>query len=131
MFAGHACEIPNPGDYLTLDVDSDSIIVMRGDAGTVLAMHNVCRHRGSIICAEPSGHVNRLVCPYHQWAYGLDGALLACRGMQPDLDKSQLGLHRVHACEVAGLIFISLARVPLPFQPARQALRRSTFAPRR
>jgi Rieske 2Fe-2S family protein len=66
--------------------------------------------------------VNRLVCPYHQWAYGLDGALLACRGMQPDLDKSQLGLHRVHACEVAGLIFISLAREPLPFQPARQAL---------
>jgi Rieske 2Fe-2S family protein len=122
LFAGHTCEIPNPGDYFTLEVDSDSIIVIRSDDRTVHALHNVCRHRGSMICTEPCGHLNRLVCPYHQWAYGLDGTLLACRGMQPDLDKSQFGLHRVHAFEVEGLIFISLAKEAIPFEPAHRIL---------
>ena len=122
LFAGHTCEISKPGDYFTLEVDTDSVIVIRSDDGTVHALHNVCRHRGSMICAEPCGRLNRLVCPYHQWTYGLDGALLACRGMQQDLDKSQFGLHRVHACEVEGLIFISFAQEPIPFETASQTL---------
>jgi len=122
LFAGHTCELSKQGDYFTLEVDTDSLIVIRSEDGTVHALHNVCRHRGSMICSEPCGHLNRLVCPYHQWAYGLDGALLACRGMQPDLDKSQFGLHRVHAREVEGLIFISLGKEPIPFETAYQTL---------
>ena len=122
LFAGHSCEIPRPGDYFTLDVDTDSIIVIRGEDDAIHALHNVCRHRGSIVCAESRGHATRLVCPYHQWTYGFDGRLLACRGMQPELDKEQLGLHRVHAQEVGGLVFISLAREPIPFEPARETL---------
>ncbi len=122
LFAGHSCELRQPGDYFTLDVDTDSIIVIRGEDGKVHAHHNVCRHRGSIICTETSGHVSRLVCPYHQWAYGLDGQLLACRGMQSDLDRSRLGLHRVQAFEVEGLIFISLAKEPIAVKPAQETL---------
>ena len=91
LFAGHACEIPKPGDYFSLQVDADPLIVIRGQDGTIHGLHNVCRHRGSIICHEGTGHATRLVCPYHQWTYGLDGALLSCRGMQ-ELDKSQFGL---------------------------------------
>jgi glycine betaine catabolism A len=122
LFAGHACEIPKPGDYFAIEVDTDSIIVIRGESGTIHALHNVCRHRGSIVCSEARGHVTRLVCPYHQWTYGLDGTLLACRGMQSDLDKSKLGLHRVQAREVGGLIFISLAKEPIAFESAQSAL---------
>src|SRR6266567_8270330 len=92
LFAGHACEIPQPGDYFTLAVDSDSLIVIRGEDGAIRGLHNVCRHRGSLICTEAAGHSKRLVCPYHQWTYGLDGGLLACRGMPEDLDKSQFPL---------------------------------------
>ena len=120
LFAGHSCEIPKRGDYFTLQIDTDPIVVMRGNDGTAHALHNVCRHRGSIICTESAGHVTRLVCPYHQWTYDLDGRLLACRGMQEDLDKSQFGLHRLHVREVAGLIFISLAKTPLPFESASE-----------
>ncbi len=122
LFAGHACEIAQPGDYFTLEVDRDSIIVTRADSGEIHALHNVCRHRGSLICSEPAGHVRRLVCPYHQWTYGLDGKLLACRGMQEDLDKSQFSLQRVELREVEGLIFISLARDPAPFESAQETL---------
>jgi Rieske 2Fe-2S family protein len=102
-------------------VGEDSVIVIRHEDGAVHALHNVCRHRGSLICTERAGHVSRLVCPYHQWAYGLDGTLLACRGMH-DLDKSQFGLRRVAVEEVEGLIFISLAAAPLPFAAARACL---------
>ena len=122
LFAGHACEIPQPGDYFTLDVGTDPIIVLRDDSGTIHGLHNVCRHRGSVICTEPAGHMRRLVCPYHQWTYALDGQLLACRGMQEDLDKSQFALHRVHTREVEGLIFISLSKDPAPFDPVHEAL---------
>jgi len=122
LFAGHSCEIPKAGDYFTLAVDTDSIIVARGDDGSVHGLHNVCRHRGSMICTEPAGHVTRLVCPYHQWTYGLDGCLLACRGMPDDLDKTQFGLVRVHAREAEGLIFISLAQNPPPFEPGLETL---------
>ena len=122
LFAGHSSELSRPGDYFTLELDTDSIIVLRGDNGAVHALHNVCRHRGSLICTEPAGHLTRLVCPYHQWTYGLDGKLLACRGMAEDLDKTQFPLHRLEAREVEGLVFISLATDPAPFEPAFQAL---------
>jgi Rieske 2Fe-2S family protein len=122
LFAGHSCQIPNPGDYFTYDVDSDSVIIVRGDDGQARAFHNVCRHRGSLVCPQPEGHVHRFICPYHQWTYGRDGRLLVWRGMQDGLDKSQLGLFPVHIREVEGILFISLAHNPPDFEPAYQAI---------
>jgi Rieske 2Fe-2S family protein len=121
LFAGHACKAAEPGDYFTVQVDIDSIIVIRGEDGAIHALHNVCRHRGSVICDNAAGHVSRLVCPYHQWTYGQDGRLLACRGMH-DIDKSQFGLRPVAVSEVEGLIFISLSGDPTPFKAARDVL---------
>jgi len=122
LFAGHSCEIPNPGDYFALEVDSDPILVIRGDDKQVRALHNVCRHRGSLICPEAAGHVSWLVCPYHQWTYDRSGALVGCRGALEDLDKTQFGLRSVNAREVEGLIYICLAEQPPNFEPARDQL---------
>jgi Rieske 2Fe-2S family protein len=122
LFAGHSCEIPNAGDYFTLEVDTDSILVTRDQNGQARALHNVCRHRGSRICDMPQGQVKRLVCPYHRWTYNLDGALLHAPGMQEDLDKSSLGLKSVPVRETAGLIFISLASQPPDFDQAQELL---------
>ncbi len=122
LFAGHTCEIPRPGDYFTVALDTDSLIIIRGEDGAVRALHNVCRHRGSLICTTPAGHVSRLVCPYHQWTYSREGRLIACRGMQAGLDRSQFGLRPARAEEVEGLIFISLAEKPVSFDRARQGL---------
>src|ERR1700722_19990993 len=63
LFAGHSCEISKPGDYFTIEVDADSIIITRDAAGHVRALNNVCRHRGSLICEDAVGHVKKLVCP--------------------------------------------------------------------
>src|SRR5678809_124667 len=87
LFACHTCEIPRAGDWVTLTVDQDPLLVVRGDDGVARAMYNTCRHRGSLVCVEPAGHANkRLVCPYHQWAYGFDGGLEHMTGMQDGLD---------------------------------------------
>jgi Rieske 2Fe-2S family protein len=122
LFAGHTCEISKPGDYFTLEVDTDSLIVARDPNSRVRAFHNVCRHRGSLICDKTEGQVKRLVCPYHHWTYDLDGRLVHAPGMQEDFDKSESGLRQVHVREVAGLIFISLASEPPDFDAANEII---------
>lgn len=122
LFVGHTCEIPEPGDYFTFAVDDDSLIVMRDDAGQIHALWNVCRHRGTQLCDQPQGKVGRIVCPYHQWVYGRDGSLQSCRGMQSEVDKSQLGLLHAQARELAGLIFVSLSDNPPDFDAVVDAI---------
>src|ERR1700737_3762951 len=75
LFVGHDCEVLNPGDYLTVQVGEYPVVVVRGREGALHAFHNSCRHRGSRICSTEHGHSPRLVCPYHQWTYSLDGRL--------------------------------------------------------
>lgn len=123
LFAGHTCQIPNAGDYFTFRVDADSLIITRDDDGVVHALYNTCRHRGTELCDNESGHAGRFVCPYHQWVYAHDGSLLTCRGMaEDDLDKSQFGLHRAHVQELSGMIFVSLAESAPDFDVARACI---------
>ena len=118
LFAGHSSQVPKAGDYFVYEVGADAAIIVRQDDGSVLAHHNVCRHRGSVIATEPQGHARVFVCPYHQWTYGLDGKLRHCRGMQ-DFDRQAHGLHPVRAEELEGLIYISFAANPPDFAAAR------------
>ncbi len=122
LFAGHSCELREPGDYFLVPIDVDSVIVVRGRDGELHAHHNVCRHRGSAICDADQGHVSKFVCPYHQWSYDLTGRLVSWRGMQDDLQKSDFSLKPVSVREVAGLVFLSLAETPPPFEPAADCL---------
>jgi Rieske 2Fe-2S family protein len=122
LFACHSCEIANAGDFATLTMDTDSILIIRAENGQAHALHNVCRHRGSLICEEPCGHVRHLACPYHRWTYGLDGSLLHAPGMHEDLPKDELGLRPLALREVEGLIYISFAKQPLDFESARDVL---------
>jgi len=122
LFAGHTCEIPEPGDYFTVQVDTDSILILRGEKGEIHGLHNVCRHRGSLLCQEAFGHLGKIVCPYHQWVYARDGRLLTMRGMQEDLDKTQLGLIPVATRELEGMIYFSLAAEPPDFEEARRLM---------
>ena len=119
LFAGHTCEIPNPGDYFTLSVDADSLIIIRDDGGEIRALWNVCRHRGTQICSEPQGRVGRLVCPYHQWTYARDGSLVSCRGMQEDIDKRELGLLRAPVARAGRVYFCFAVRRSARFRRGR------------
>ena len=112
LYAVPACEIPKTGNFATLQVGAYPVIIVRGGDGRVRAFHNVCRHRGQRLCPKANGSAPKLVCPYHQWTYDLDGKLLYARDMGDDFDASKYGLKPVHCVDLAGLIYICLAAVP-------------------
>jgi Rieske 2Fe-2S family protein len=122
LFVGHDCEVQTPGQYLTVQVGEYPVLILRDREGGLRAFHNSCRHRGSRICSEVHGSAPRLVCPYHQWTYSLDGRLLAARDMGSSFDKTQYGLKPVHCTSVGGYIWICLARVAPDFEPVRRQL---------
>jgi Rieske 2Fe-2S family protein len=109
LFAAHEAELTETGSYLTLQVGAYPLVLVRSATGTIRAFVNSCRHRGSRVCAAAHGRAAKLVCPYHQWTYDLDGRLFAARQMGAGFDKSQYGLRRVHCETIAGYIFICLA----------------------
>jgi len=115
LYAGPECRIPKPGDFFTFELGPDSLIVMRGEDGRVRAHFNVCRHRGSRICLEHSGHARKLVCPYHQWIYNPDGSLHEARNMGAGFDPAGFALRQSHARTVAGLIFVNFSEAPADF----------------
>ncbi|MCH1866380.1 SRPBCC family protein [Nocardioides sp. CFH 31398] len=122
LFAGHACEVAEPGQYLLFEIGDDSVIVVRDADGVLHAHHNVCRHRGSRICDEPRGRVRALMCPYHQWTYGLDGRLRGARLMGEGFAKDGVRLGAVAVRELAGLVFVSLADAPPSFDAMAAAV---------
>ena len=76
----HVNDIPDPGDYQTLDILGEKFFALRGADGQVRSFHNVCRHRASRLADGTHGNCgHRLVCPYHAWSYTLDGRSNPCR----------------------------------------------------
>lgn len=113
LFAASIAEIPESGDYVTVDFGPYSLIVLRDDNDGVNVLHNVCRHRGARVLTEPSGTTGNLVCGYHSWTYAPDGTLLhAASAPGEKFDKDCFALKRAHNRVVAGLIFVCLAAEP-------------------
>lgn len=112
LFVACEAELREPGDFLTVEVGTCSVIVLRDDDEVVRAFHNVCRHRGARILTERAGSVGNIVCGYHRWTYASDGSLLHAGDQPPGFDKSCFGLRSVHLRVVAGLVFVCLAPEP-------------------
>ena len=111
LFVGMTSEIPNRGDYFTVEIGQNPVLIVRGAEGEVNAFHNSCRHRGSRICDEHRGKVANLVCPYHKWTYDLKGNLLfAGTEMGGEFDMKAHGLKKAHCKVGGGFIFICLAK---------------------
>ncbi|OMH30536.1 aromatic ring-hydroxylating dioxygenase subunit alpha [Motiliproteus sp. MSK22-1] len=115
IFVGMSSEVPAKGDYFTVEIGQNPVLVVRDAEGGIKAFHNVCRHRGSKICREHRGKVANLVCPYHQWTYDLQGNLLyAGTEMGDDFDMKAHGLKPAHCRTAGGFVFISLAEGEAP-----------------
>jgi len=128
LVAGHASSAPTPGDYFLYEMDGESVIIIRGADDQIRAFANVCRHRGSRICSKTQGHATVLVCPYHAWAYNLDGSIRSARMMGPEFDAKSFALKPVHVRVVEGLVLISFAEKPLDLAPVEAAIR-GAFGP--
>lgn len=113
LYAGHVSQIPEPGAFILFEMAGESVIVVRGAEGNINALINVCRHRGSRVCAQAQGTARSFVCPYHGWTYDLEGNLRATRHMPEDFDKTSHGLKRMHATVVHGFILVNFAEDPV------------------
>jgi Rieske 2Fe-2S family protein len=126
LLAARAEEIPNTGDFTTLQIGDENLIITRGEDGNIRALFNVCRHRGTRMCASDKGcfENKKIGCPYHAWSYDLTGKLNAAPIMDktPGFDKSKHALFEaaVHIWE--GFVFINLAEDPMPFEKDKGAL---------
>jgi Rieske 2Fe-2S family protein len=118
-------ELAAPGDWRTVQIGTQSIVLVKDE--TLKAFHNVCRHRGSVLCTAESGNFprKRIVCPYHSWTYDLAGKLVATpRRMEtPDFDMTKLPLHEVAVKSWGGFVFVCLAKKPPPFEAPTQYAR--------
>ena len=106
-YAGHDSQIPNPGDYLNVEIAGRPLIIVRHTDGSVRAMMNRCAHKGSRLVSAPCGNTGKFFrCPYHAWAYKTDGSLLAI-----PLKKGYEGTP-LHECEAArGLTLVGNLRL--------------------
>lgn len=108
----HVSEIPDAGDYQTLDIMGESLFALRGNDGQVRAFHNVCRHRAARLLDGPTGHcARRIICPYHAWSYDFEGRLASVgdRSAFPHLDISRESLVPVEMEILFGFVFARLA----------------------
>lgn len=121
---GHQSQIANAGDYLVQQVVGESLIITRDKGGEIRGFYNVCRHRGTRLCEEASGHFAAIQCPYHAWTYGLDGRLTGAPHMDeaPGFDKADYSLHAVILALWEGFIFVSLADEPAPLKQVFEPL---------
>jgi Rieske 2Fe-2S family protein len=109
---GLECDVPEPGDANVINIGNSSLIILRDDDNQIRVVHNVCRHRGSRILDAGSSVVSKLVCPYHQWTYELDGELAYAPHMGADFDKSCKSLSPVNFKSIGGLIYACLCDNP-------------------
>ncbi|MGZ4985895.1 MAG: aromatic ring-hydroxylating oxygenase subunit alpha [Chthoniobacterales bacterium] len=115
---GHHSQLAATGDYFVREVAGESVIVLRDQKQVVRAFYNVCRHRGTRLCENPTGHFSAIQCPYHAWTYALDGRLIGAPHMDdvPGFDKSDYSLGAVSLALWEGFIFVNLAATPTPLE---------------
>jgi p-cumate 2,3-dioxygenase alpha subunit len=119
IYAGHASEIPQPGDFRARRVAGRPIILVRSADGVIRVLLNTCTHRGALVCREQAGNAKTFQCFYHAWTFNNQGDLIGVPGDEAysgAFDRQRLGLAMPPRVETyRGFIFIS-------FNPTIQGL---------
>ena len=102
-------ELAETGDSIVFDLADYSLLVVRSGPGEIRAFHNACLHRGTQLCPR-DGHVEEIVCPFHGWTYGLDGALKWMPGGWdfPHVDQASVRLPQVRVDTWGGFVFVNI-----------------------
>ena len=107
LVVGLSADVPDTGDCFATEVAGVPLLVLRGEDARVRAFLNICRHRGGRVFSGRGRPGRAVKCPYHSWAYDLDGELLGqplARDAFAELDRGELGLIPVAVAERFGLI---------------------------
>jgi nitrite reductase/ring-hydroxylating ferredoxin subunit len=124
-------EIPQTGDYTVYTIGDQSVLLVRVDASTVKAYHNVCPHRGTAL-GQGCGtfEQNRIMCPFHGWRWSLSGQIQYVLERQEfrngQLRDSDVALKEVKSVLFAGFVFINFDKNAQPFDefiaPVREVI---------
>jgi phenylpropionate dioxygenase-like ring-hydroxylating dioxygenase large terminal subunit len=133
---GHVNEIPNAGDHLPLTIIDEPALVVRDTDGAARVFSAICQHRGhpligGVAPLPPPGvclNASRLVCPYHNWVYGLDGRLIGAPSMNETTPiqelRRQVRLPEFRSEIFHGLIFVNFDNDAAPVAPTLAKLDR-------
>jgi choline monooxygenase len=120
---GFGCDVPAPGDVAPVTLLGIPLILVRDKRGKLRVYHNVCSHRGMTLVEKPKHCEGVIRCPYHSWAYDLDGALRATPkfgGPETNnvngFDRSAHGLREVRAAVWFDAVFVDLSSKAPPFE---------------
>jgi len=124
LYVGHDSQVPEIGDYITLEVNGQPLIMLRGADGLTRVLMNRCAHKGARLLSEPCGHVSRLLrCPYHAWNFDLDGRLRAVsvkagyRDTGFDASAAAQGLaHPAAQANYRGFVFVRFSEQGAAFE---------------
>ena len=117
QLAGHVEQVREPGQFFTVRIADEPVLVVRGSDGVLRAMSNVCRHRAGPV-AKGSGKRPVLQCGYHGWTYGLDGNLLNTPEMKgiEQFDRGAFCLPQFRVELWHGLVFVNLDPGAMPLR---------------
>lgn len=115
---GRADQLPNPGDYLTHEIDKQPIVSVRQKDGSIRTFANTCLHRFTTL-VEGQGHVGGMItCPYHAWSYTQDGRLsktpYAPIQNEPSCKAGEMRLQEFKTDIWEGFLFATLNPDPRP-----------------
>lgn len=124
VFAGHASQMPEVGDFITLSLSAQPILLLRDAQGNIQAFFNRCAHKGAQLYTQAQGNVGKMLrCPYHAWSYRLDGQALArplkdgYAGTGLDASPNGQGLTRLPGVQVyREFVFVRLSPEGLDFE---------------
>ena len=114
FYAARAESISRAGEWLTVDVGGESILVIRGADNRIRGFYNVCLHRGSQLCQGEFGREKSTIrCNYHAWCYDYDGKLVATPKVEAgEVDSANMTLAPVHVDVWQGFVFVNLSTSP-------------------
>jgi phenylpropionate dioxygenase-like ring-hydroxylating dioxygenase large terminal subunit len=117
QFACREEDIPDPGDHYRYDIAGMSFLVVRTESGAIRTYPNACLHRGRML-KEFDGHASELRCPFHGFAWHLDGSLkdVPAKWDFPHIDDDQFGLPEIPTAVWAGFVFINPDQQCAPFE---------------
>jgi choline monooxygenase len=115
---GRLDQVKDPGQFFTIDINNDPLLVVRSDDGKLRAFYNVCRHHAAAVVPEEKGCAKQFRCPYHGWTYGNDGAL---KGMVEfegvcNFSRADNGLVPVRLDVWENFLFVNLDGKAAPLQ---------------
>ena len=92
IYCGHESQVPKAGDYYTVQIGRQPMLMVRGADGKVNVLYNRCPHRGNMMCGDRHGNTGEFFrCSYHAWTFHHDGKLRTIPMMESGYAGTRFG----------------------------------------